>query len=150
PLLQTIDSGSRARLRRRRTRMAVAAALVVAATIATALNASPSAPSKPVKLLANSVVVIDPKSGLVVADVPVGFFPHAILADADRVWVLNVEDDTASAIDPRTLRVVRTFGLKSTPSDQWASGEIDWVAESGAVQGLSQTRPSFTVKTIKL
>ena len=95
--------------------------------------------------------MIDPESARVVADIPVGFFPHGIVASAERVWALNVEDDTASAVDPRTLRVVRTFGLQGIPSDQWASGNIDWVAESGSVQRLSQTLPSRAdVKTIKL
>src|SRR5207302_5366571 len=92
--------------------------------------------------------VIDPNSGRVLADVPVGFAPHVVVAQAEHVWVLNVDDQTASAIDPRTLRVVRTLGLNGTPTDQWASGKIDWVAEAGAVQRLG---PGITdVKTIHL
>ena len=96
------EPGLRSRLRWSRARMTfAAAALVVAATVATALSTSRSAPSRPVKLLANSIAVIDPKSGQVVANIPVGFFPHGIVANAERVWALNVEDETASAIDPR-------------------------------------------------
>ena len=149
--LRPLESGRRARLRQRRTRTAVAGAVVVAAVIAATLFGFRSAPSKPVQLQANSIAVIDPESARVVADIPVGFFPHGIVASAERVWALNVEDDTASAVDPQTLRVVRTFGLQGIPSDQWASGNIDWVAESGSVQRLSQTLPSRAdVKTIKL
>src|SRR5207248_7739932 len=96
PRLRTLDSGWRGRLRRRRTRLGLAATvLAVAAAVATALIAFRSEPSKPVQLQANSVAVIDPNSGRVLADVPVGFAPHVVVAHAERVWVLNVDDQTA-------------------------------------------------------
>ena len=50
-----------------------------------------------VAVLPDSVAVIDPESGLVVADVPVGARPEALAADERFVWVANVADGTVSA-----------------------------------------------------
>ena len=58
-------------------------------------------------LSANSVAVIDPKSGRVVGDVPVGYVPDAIVAGAEQVWVLNDEDETASAIKKPSVSSAR-------------------------------------------
>src|SRR3954471_3821922 len=64
---------------------ALAAAAVVAAV---ALSAS----SDSVAVLPDSVAVIDPESGLVVGDVPVGARPEAVAADERSIWVANVAD----------------------------------------------------------
>src|SRR5205807_10050395 len=137
----------------RRSLLVAMLAGVVAAAVAVpvfALGSSSGTPTSAqlVRLVANSVAVIDPKSNRVVADVPVGFAPRAVVAGGNRVWVLNDADQTATAIDPRTLRVVRTVGLRVTPSDEWPNGATDWVGLPGAVEMIGASATDVT--TIEL
>src|SRR4051794_20873404 len=79
------------------------AAAAVAAAVAVALHPSGAG------VLPDSVAVIDPDSGLVVADVPVGARPEAVAADDHFVWVANVADGTVQQIDMGERRVVATI-----------------------------------------
>ena len=95
---------------RRRSFALIAAGLALAAAVATvgvavALHRSDA----DVAVLPNSVAVIDPESGLVVDDVPVGAGPEAIAADERFVWVANAADGTVQQIDMRKRRVVATI-----------------------------------------
>ena len=79
----------------------------------------------------DSVAVVDPESGLVVADVPVGAGPEAIAADERFLWVANTADGTVQQIDMRKRRVVATI----TPGiavDALAVGAGSaWIADGG-------------------
>jgi class 3 adenylate cyclase len=138
PPPRTLDTG-RLPLRRRSARIGlVAAALAVAAgAVAAALLALGSSSARPVRLVANSIAVINPKSGRAVGDVALGFAPTDVSASGDQVWVLNGPGRTVTAIDPTKLRVVQTIGLQGDPSNQYASGGTDWVATSGGVDEIS-------------
>ncbi len=131
-------------LRRGRTRRAhlvlVAAGLVVLGGAAAAvLLSTRSASAKPVRLVANSIAVVDPKSGKPVDDVPLGFSPTAVDAGGDDVWVLNTPARTATAIDPDTLEIVQTVGVHGNPDSQYAVGGTDWVAFAGGVDEIDSS-----------
>ena len=113
-----------------RSRWAIAVgALLLAGAVAGIVLAvtGGSAPSVPVA--SNSVAVLDPKTGRVTADVPIGGRPVAIAIGAGSVWVVNADDQTVLRIDPKTDRVVKVIGgLGQDPSDiAYGSGSI-WVA----------------------
>ena len=110
--------------------IAVGSVLAVAAAVAVAITASRGGAAALVR--PDSVAVIDPESGQVVADVPVGAGPEALVADERSVWVANVADGSVSQIDTRKQRVVGNM----TPGmavEGLAVGEGSaWIADSGA------------------
>jgi branched-chain amino acid transport system substrate-binding protein len=78
----------------------------------------------------DSVAAVDPATGHVVADVPVGATPAAVAVGAGAVWVLNADDQTISRFDP-TTKEVRTLGLGATPTDVAAGPEGVWIGNGG-------------------
>jgi class 3 adenylate cyclase len=126
------------RRRSRRTRLALLAAVLAVAggAAAGALLATGSASAKPVRLLANSIAVIDPKTGKPVGVVPLGFSPADVTADGDMIWVLNSSARTATSIDPSTLKVVQTVGLDGDPNSEYATGGTAWVGFRGGVDEI--------------
>jgi hypothetical protein len=134
PAPRTLPPG---RSRRARLGLLVAALAVAGAAAAGALLAAGSASTKPVRLVANSIAVVDPKSGKPVGDVPLGFSPTDVAAGGDRIWVLNGSAQTATAIDPSTLRVLGTVGVDGNPDSQYAAGGTEWVGIPGGVHEIS-------------
>ena len=63
----------------------------------------------------NSVGAIDPKTGKLVASIPVGQTPIAIAFGLGSIWVANQDDGTVTRIDAKTRSVERTIGLTGTP-----------------------------------
>jgi hypothetical protein len=85
--------------------------------------------SEAVVVAPNSVAVVDPKTGRVVADVPIGGRPVAIAIGAGGVWVANADDQTIVRIDPKTKKVVKTIGgLGSDVSEVAVGSGAVWVA----------------------
>ena len=78
----------------------------------------------------NSLAAIDPATGRVVADVPVGATPAVVAAGGGAVWVLNADDQTISRVDPRA-KDVRTLGIGATPTDLAAGPSGLWVGNGG-------------------
>jgi serine/threonine protein kinase len=77
----------------------------------------------------NAVGVIDPASNDLVAEVPVGIDPEAIAVGEGGAWVVNVEDETVSRIDPATRELVRGgIAVDGYPSDVAAGAGAVWVA----------------------
>ena len=126
----------RGRSRRARLALLAAALAVAGGATAGALLATGSASAKPVRLVANSIAVVDPKTGKPVGDVPLGFGPTDVDAGGDRIWVLNAVAQTATAIDPGTLKVVQTVGVAGDPYSQYATGGTDWVGIPGGVDEI--------------
>jgi DNA-binding beta-propeller fold protein YncE len=81
-----------------------AAAVLVVAVIAGALLARGTDGLAGIRPL--SVGVIDPSSGELVADIPVGFESSLIAAGEGFVWVLDPKASTLTRIDPETMEVV--------------------------------------------
>jgi YVTN family beta-propeller protein len=111
--------------RRWRRAWPLVAGLVGAAAIAGAVaivhdSESPAAVSVP----PNSVAVVDPRSGSVVAAIRTDENPGPVSAGAGGLWVLNLNSATVSRIDVRTRRVIATAGLAGTPFDGGAPGGL--------------------------
>ncbi len=134
----------------RRGRLLVAAALLAAAAAA-ALVVFTQDGSAPVVVRPNSVAVIDPATNRVVAAVPVGESPGAIVAGLGSVWVLNRNDFTVSRVDPAKRQVVGvvtggvevTGGLEATSVALLAAGENAlWVGNGGLLRRSERGRPA--------
>jgi DNA-binding SARP family transcriptional activator/ABC-type branched-subunit amino acid transport system substrate-binding protein/streptogramin lyase len=64
-----------------------------------------------------SAGVLDPRTGELLATIPLGTAPTSIAVGQGSVWVLDADDRTVSRIDPKERAVVRTFSTGSTPTD---------------------------------
>ena len=100
----------------------------------------------------NSVAILDPDDGKVLAQVPVGVRPADLAVGGGSVWVANVADGTVSQIGTRSRSVAHTV----TPGiavDGLAVGQGGlWVADGGRGvvrgdrPGLPQRRASLGVR----
>lgn len=61
--------------------------------------------------LAGSLMRVDPATGQVIATIPVGRGPGAIVTSPGAVWVANYEDGTVTKIDPATNAVAGSITL---------------------------------------
>jgi class 3 adenylate cyclase len=148
PALRTLPRG---RSRRARLVLVVAALAVTgAAAAAIALLLTGPASAKPVRLVANSIAVFDPKSGKPVGEVPLAFSPTDVDAGGDEIWVLNSSARTATAIDPSTLKVIQTVGIDGYPYSQYAAGGTEWVAFAGGVDEIASSPDGGGVTKISL
>ena len=103
-------------------------ALLLVAAVAAVVAAFTGGPDA-VVVEANSVAVVDPKTGDVEADVPIGGRPVAIAVGAGAVWVANADDQTIVRIDPQSRKVVKTIGgLGTNVSDVAVGFGGVWVA----------------------
>jgi YVTN family beta-propeller protein len=77
----------------------------------------------------NSVAVVDPATGRIGGDVPIGGRPVAIAIGEGAVWVVNADSNTVVRIDPKTRKVVATIGgLGENVSDVAVGFGSVWVA----------------------
>jgi YVTN family beta-propeller protein len=103
--------------RSRRTRMAAGAVVLLAAAAAAVALLNDGSGSPPAVVVApNSVAVIDPDKGAVVATIPVDENPGPITAGAGGVWVLNQNSATLSYIDVESRSLIATRGIGGSPS----------------------------------
>ena len=122
--------GRRARLPRGRQGAllaAAASALVLAVAAGALLLRGSDGPSRIEPL---SVGVIDPGSGELVTGIPVGFESTLIAAGEGFVWVIDPKANTLTRIDPKTLEVVETSGIRGDgiPVGLAVGEEWVWVA----------------------
>jgi peptide/nickel transport system substrate-binding protein len=121
------------RRRRRWPLVVVGVAVVVGLVSAVALMARGG--SAAVVAAPDSVAVIDPVSGKITDDIPVGRGPDAIAAGDGAVWVGNFDDNTVSHIDTPSGKVVRTIPLRATPTGLAVSADLVWVATGDMQRG---------------
>ncbi len=78
------------------------------------------------------VVQVDAESGVVLAEVPVGNGPSAIVATplGDAVWVVNSGDGTVSRIDTETAIVTAAQTVGADPTGIAIGSDAVWVAVS--------------------
>jgi YVTN family beta-propeller protein len=120
-------------VRRRPALLIALGGLLVAAAAATALavNLTRSGGGAISSVVhGNSLAAVDPSTGRVVAEVPVGATPTAVAIDNGAVWVLNADDQTISRVNERT-KVVRTLAIGATPTDLAAGASGVWVGNGG-------------------
>jgi YVTN family beta-propeller protein len=127
--------------------IAAAGAVLLAALVGAAVKLSGSGSgSVRVRVPANSVAVIDPRSDTVVGFAPVGTRPGPVVFGSGSVWVANLDDQTVSRIDPSSLQTLRDITLPNPPTDLAAGAGAIWVAQSnpGATSvSLSAIDPQF-------
>jgi DNA-binding SARP family transcriptional activator/outer membrane protein assembly factor BamB len=121
PALEAPAGGASRPPRRRRALLLTglaAAVLLVAALIGVAVTRGEA---KPVAVGPNAVAVVDPSTGTVVAGIPVGSEPGAVVSGTDAVWAANFADRNVSRIDPRARRALGTIPVDGSPTAlaQW-------------------------------
>lgn len=122
----------RARRQERRRMLGVLGAIAVVGGVIAAYEASRTAP---IQIATNSIAEIDPRTGRVVADLPIGSSPTAIAEAAGDVWVVS-RAGTLTRIDERTRRVTQVAGQlgRRPPTDVAAGLGKVWV-----VNGFDRT-----------
>jgi streptogramin lyase len=118
----------RARRLRKRASATMAGLLALAATLVYAFAIRPTGALEPVTLAGDSVAVVDPSSGTISGEVPVGGRPGGLAVGEGAVWVGNRDDKTLLKIDPISRDVVRTIGLGVTPDFVRVGAGSVWVA----------------------
>ncbi len=108
----------------------VAAAATVAAVVASVvvLTQSGSETALASSVDPNSLGVVDPESGGISAQVPVGLAPTGVSAGEDTVWVTNTDDNSVSRIDPQTNTVRQSVPVGGGPAGVAESPDAVWVA----------------------
>ena len=124
----TQTRGSRTHARRSRLSALTVVTLGVAALAGGAtlpLVEAPLAAAVP----ANAVSELDEK-GRVVASIPVGTNPTALVAGGGAIWVLNAGDSTVQRINPSTHAVEQTITVGDDPRGMAITGDDLWVTNS--------------------
>lgn len=106
----------------------VGGGLLLLAAVAAAVVVGAGMGGRSVSAAANSVAVLDLRTGSLLADVPVGARPGDVVFGAGSIWVANRDDETISQIDPVSRRVRSTTapggsidGLAIDSVGLWAS-----------------------------
>ena len=134
---------------RGRVLIAVGGALLLAAAIAAGVVVLAGGGVVTVRAAPNSVAAIDPHSNRVVEQVPVGARPAGIASGSGSLWVANLDDQTVSRVDPKTLQTLRAIPVRG-PSDgdrgepRLASG---WSSQTRARPRASRAACSLTGST---
>jgi YVTN family beta-propeller protein len=138
--LKTLD----VELARKRRRMYTGAALigVLAAAVAIPVFAfGQGSGGGGANVAPNSLAVIDPSSGRVVASVTnVGLSPTAVAVGEGAVWVANLEGRTLSRVDPTTRTLQGTISLTATPTGVAVGAGSVWTA-NGILGSVSRIDP---------
>ena len=120
-------------VRRRPALLVAFGGLLVAAAAATAVAVDLTRPGGGAissVVHGNSLAAVDPSTGRVVAEVPVGATPTAAAFGNGAVWVLNADDQTISRVD-EVAKKVRTLAIGATPTDVAAGPHGVWVGNGG-------------------
>jgi DNA-binding SARP family transcriptional activator/ABC-type branched-subunit amino acid transport system substrate-binding protein len=81
---------------------------------------------------------LEPRTGELLATIPLGTSPTSIAVGEGSVWVLDADDRTVSQIDPRKRALVRTFSTGSTPTDLAVGAGAIWIGN-----GVPQARTAL-------
>jgi YVTN family beta-propeller protein len=133
-------NGAVAVLRRHRrggTLLALGGGLLLAAAVAAVLLVSDDDPTAAIE--ENAVGLIDPESGRLSEQVPVGRGPIAAAVGAGSVWVANQRDGTVSRVDADTRQVTTIDVGGDVSALAFGRGSL-WVA-SAQRRGVSQVDP---------
>ena len=77
---------------------------------------------------ADAVGVIDPDSGKVVSDIPIGSAPAGVAVGLGSVWVANTNDNTVTRIELATNTIRQTINVGAGPVGVAVGGGAVWVA----------------------
>jgi len=141
-------SGVAASRRRRGGLLIAAGGAVLAAVIALAAVRLAGSGASSVHVAPNSVAAIDPRTNSVTGAVPVGSSPGAITFGLGSLWVANVDDQTVSRVDPRSLRTLRTFSLAGPPTGLAATAQAIWVAQAAPQASIALASPQASIVSV--
>ncbi len=122
--------------------IAAGAAVLLAVLIAAAVRLAGSGTRSTVRVAPNSLAAIDTDTNRVVGQVAVGTRPGAIAFGSGSLWVANLDDQTISRVDPKTLSSLRTITAGGPPTGIAAAARGVWVVVSSA------TAPSVSARRI--
>jgi peptide/nickel transport system substrate-binding protein len=122
---------------------AVVALAVVATSVAVSLTARKAEGTS--EIAPNSIGVLDPESGELIATVGLDDRPGGIAASADAVWVTNPDVGTVTRLDPHEQAVVDSVPVGENPTGIAVGEGAVWVVESG---GPSVSRISPETNTV--
>ena len=154
PPAGAVERGAaRQRVRARRWLLALAG-LLLAGAVAAVVIRSTSAGATP-RVVSNSIVRLDPRSGKPTLVVPVGVEPGPIAFTRTAVWTVNHGDRTVSRYDLRTHRVGTRGGFPHQPYDVvadmagnvWVSSKTPIVTRLAAGVGGTSAGPLYPSKT---
>jgi DNA-binding SARP family transcriptional activator/ABC-type branched-subunit amino acid transport system substrate-binding protein/streptogramin lyase len=165
PVLAAPVSKPLARIRgaRRRRLLGLAAGgalVVVAAVAALVVQETRGGGARLVTAAGNSLAAIDPTTGKIVRDFPVGSTPTTVSVGQGAAWVLNADVRTISRVDPHG-GAVTTFATGGTPIDLGAGNAGVWVGNSirqpttvvpvsTSVSALDPSHEGSVLKTVPL
>ena len=127
--------------------IAAGGAALLAAVIALVVTLTGSGGST-VRVAPNSIAAIDVHSDRVVGAAAVGARPAAIAFGSGSLWVANLDDETVSRVDPRTLQTLPAIQVSAPPTGIATAGGGVWVATSGPTANfvsVSDIDPQFDV-----
>jgi DNA-binding SARP family transcriptional activator len=130
---------------RRRLLITAGAAVLLAALVLGAVRLAGSGTST-VKVAPNAVAAIDTHSDRVVGVLGVGARPGAVAFGSGSLWVANLDDQTVSRVNPKTLQTLRTISIRDPPTGLAASaGGVWFVASNPTATFVSVSRidPQF-------
>ena len=116
PLPRAPSAARPDRWRRPRLMMAAGVVLVASLSAVVILWSSEGGATRSVPVHKNTVAEIDPATGRVVRDIPVGQAPVAITTGFGDAWVANSNDHTVSQIDLHSGKVTGTVPLTASPA----------------------------------
>jgi YVTN family beta-propeller protein len=118
-----------------RPRVVVAAAAVVAAVAVAAILVVvlvQDSGSRGLSAFAeNSLGVVDPGTGRLVAQVPLDVGPTAVAAGFRSIWTTNIDANSVTRVDATTRRVIDRIDVGQTPSAIVVGRDSVWVVNSG-------------------
>jgi branched-chain amino acid transport system substrate-binding protein len=82
---------------------------------------------EPLEVVGDSAALLDPASGRLAAQFPVGATPVAVVSDDSAAWTLDADGETISRVDPAGERPL-TKAAPATPTGLALGGDLLWVA----------------------
>jgi DNA-binding SARP family transcriptional activator/streptogramin lyase len=114
----------------RRWQLALAAFMILAAAAAAAVTLSTPGITTP-RVVPNSLVRLNPRTGKPTLVVPVGVEPGPIAITPTAIWTSNYGDNTVSRYDLRTHTVEPRAGFPAQPFDTVVDGDGNaWITSS--------------------
>jgi DNA-binding SARP family transcriptional activator/ABC-type branched-subunit amino acid transport system substrate-binding protein/streptogramin lyase len=128
------------RTARSRGRLLVLAGLLLAAAVCAVVLLVRGEPvnDREETIAGGNAGALDPRTGELLATIPLGTSPTSIAVGEGSVWVLDADDRTVSQIDPRKRALVRTFSTGSTPTDLAVGAGAIWIGN-----GVPQARTAL-------
>ena len=139
-----------ARRRRRRRAGALVAAAVVAAlaaaiSIPLVTNAG-QAHANPIIAGANSVLVLDARTGKAVTDIPLDAVPTRVAGAGGSVWVTSAGNRIVFRLSTSARRVESTIGVGFVPGELAAQGRSVWILDKNSKRMVA-IEPPYTEVT---